>query len=189
MDITLRKAKQIQTSIQGAINSIPLQTNVQITEYDDPLKTIEALRQELTANLLKKQSLISALYKIRNLVGQKNASSGLNDKLTLIAEVQAKQDVFGAVMNAGVIRNINEVMGMHEKIKSASAVDQYGRINQQAFNSPVLDQDTIDLYKAKFKELAAEKVNLQDEVLELNLKNKIKLDAGTVKVLKDAGVL
>lgn len=189
MDITLRKAKQIQQAIQESINSIPLPTNVQITEYDDPIKTIHKTSQTLTDNLFKKQELISALYKIRLLVGNKNATSGLDEKLTLIAEVQAKQDVFANLMNSGVQQDVNMILGMYEKIKSMSSVDSYGRLNQQAFNVFVTNQDTVDLYKAKYKELHAQKVSLQDEVLELNLKTKIKLDSGTVKVLKEAGVL
>lgn len=189
MDITLRKAKQIQQAINEAINSIPLQSNVQITEYDDPISVIGKTRETLTDNLFKKNALISALYKIRLMVGNKNATSGIDDKLTLIAEVQAKQELFSNLMNIGVQQDMKVILGVHEKIKSMSAIDQYGRINQQTFNTFVVDQDTVDLYKAKYKELQALKVNLQDEVLELNLRTKIKLDAGTVKVLKEAGLL
>lgn len=189
MDITLRKAKQIQQSINEAINSIPLQSNVQITEYDDPVELIDKTRKSLTDNLFKKTALITALYKVRLMVGNKNATSGLDDKLTLIAEVQAKQDLFSGLMNVGVQQDMKMILGMHEKIKAAPANDGYGRIQSQSFNSFVVDQDTIDLYKAKYKELQALKVSLQDEVLELNLKTKIKLDSGTVKVLKEAGVL
>lgn len=189
MDITLRKAKQIQQAINEAINSIPLQSNVQITEYDDPISVIGKTRETLTDNLFKKNALISALYKIRLMVGNKNATSGLDDKLTLIAETQAKQDVFSNLMNSGIQQDMKMVLGMHEKIKAMPAVDQYGRVQTQVFSSFVVDQDTIDLYKAKHKELQALKVSLQDEVLELNLRTKIKLDAATVKTLKEAGVL
>lgn len=189
MDINLRKAKQIQQSINEAINAIPLHTNVQITEYDDPLKTIETTAFELNRSLFKRVELITALYKIRALVSTKNSTCGIDAKLTLIAEVQAKQELFGALSGIAPIRNLNEIVGMHDKLKNAEVTDSYGRINQQTFNSPVVDQATVDLYKAKNKELQALKVSLQDEVLELNLKTKIKLDEETVKILKEAGIV
>lgn len=189
MDITLRKAKQIQTQIRQAIDTTSVSANVQITEYDDPLKVIEETRAKMITGLDTRALLIGALYEIRGLVKAKNSSAGIDKRLGQIAQLQELQDLYNSASSQGIGRPLAEVTGMHEKLKSMPSVDTYGRMNQQALNVSVMDEDASEKLKANAKACQAKKVAVQDEILELNLKSKIKLSEETTTLLKDAGVL
>ena len=57
MQINLRKANNVQTSIQDAINSIEMATSIELNEFVDHVKEIQIANDELFANDARRMKL------------------------------------------------------------------------------------------------------------------------------------
>ena len=190
MKISLRKANALQTSINEAIRSITITPTVDISEFEDIDTAInDALTKAVEADE-RQLNLTRALYTIRKLVGNANAVSGINDKLSEIAFLTKRIEQRAALASATPVEDIAILTGKLDKIRNRKEDSQrslYGIID--TVSTGVLGPEAIKLYSDSTKKFKKEKQKLNDELLELNIRTQIELDADTVTLLQEEGLI
>jgi hypothetical protein len=190
MNISLRKASALQNSINEVIKSINLTTEVAINEFQNSETTVADTLVKFKADLVRRDSLVSALYEIRKAVGVANNANGVNMRLADIAHLE-KQIQSYAVLAGKEVRDSWEVInGKLDKIRNRK---DEGRASLYGYNdtvtTSVLDAADIKAYKDLVAEAKKAKQKLQDEVLELNVRSEITLSDRTSQTLSSERLL
>ncbi len=190
MNITLRKANAIQTSINDAIKSIKIDLSVELNEFQDVESVLKQQNDTVFANDTRRQKLLMALYNIRALVGTANSNSGIDLALAKAAFVDKRIAQLSDIAEASEITNLEILKGKLEKIKARPADSRtsiYGREDTVA--TSIVSKAQIDAAKAEILNLKKQKQKLNDEILELNIKTEIPLTEEVVKTLQVEGLL
>jgi putative ubiquitin-RnfH superfamily antitoxin RatB of RatAB toxin-antitoxin module len=189
MEITLRKANKIQTSINDALKTIPLTTTVSINEFQNHNEVMEMSLRSLDANCDRILALNAALAEIRQEVGVKNAASQINTHLTTIATLDKNTALFTTLANAQVELEEAVIIGRLDKIRHAKDESHrvYGRSDE--VSTSVMSQDRINTARDIVAENKKAKQKLQDQILELNISTKLTLSKQTVATLTAENLL
>ena len=187
MNINLRKANNVQSSIQDAINSIETVMSVEINEFQDPIKEIQSANDLLFANDARRMKLLQAFYNIRALVATANASCGISTNLAKAAFIEKRLQQLSSIASQKPVTDMEVVKGRLDKIKNRDDKEFYGR--SDTVTTSVIGAEQIAQAKAQIKDLRKQKQKINDENLDLNFKTEIPLTEDTVKVLTDEGIL
>lgn len=187
VSITLRKANAIQQSILDMIRGIPLESNVAINEFENPAEKIAEASNKLSASIAAVAQLYQALYGIRLLVGEANAKNGIDSLLTNIAHTEKNIQLNSQVGNFQARTNLDVIKGKLEKIKTTESTSVYARSGE--VSTGVMEDTVITQYKLSVNGLKKAKQQMQDKVLELNIKTEIELPSAIVAILEDADLL
>ena len=187
VSITLRKANAIQQSILDMIRGIPLESTVSINEFENPDEKIVEATTKLGASIAAVSQLYQALYGIRLLVGEANAKNGIDSLLTNIAHTEKNIQLNTQVGNFPARTNIEVIKGKLDKIKTTEATSVYSRSNE--VTTGVMTDTFINQYKLSTNSMKKAKQQMQDKVLELNIKTEIELPSAIVAILQDADLL
>jgi hypothetical protein len=187
MNINLRKANAIQSSIHDAINGIDITMSIEINEYQDPVKEIQEANNEMFANDARRMKLLQAFYNIRALVATANASCGISTNLAKAAFIEKRLQQLASIAGQKSMTDIEVIKGRLEKIKNRDdSKDFYGR---DTVSTSIIGAEQIAQAKSQIKDLRKQKQKINDENLDLNVKTEIPLSDETVKVLTDEGIL
>lgn len=184
MNISLRKASALQNSINEAIKSVNLITEVSINEFQNSETTVADALIKFKSDLVRRDSLVSALYEIRKAVGVANNSNGVNMRLADIAHLEKQIQSYSALAGKEVRENWEVINGKLDKIrnrKDDSRASLYG--HSDTVSTSVLDAADIKGFKDLVAEAKKAKQKLQDEVLELNVRSDITLSERTTQTL------
>jgi hypothetical protein len=191
MNITLRKANAVQNSINDTIKGIKVDFTVELNEFQDVETAITKANSELVTNDGRRQKLTMALYNIRALVGTANAASGINTALAKAAFIDKRIGQLEELAKATEITSLEVIKGKLEKIKNdkgeTSRRSIYG--HSDTVSTSVLGREQIAQAKAEVLNLKKQKQQLNDEVLELNIKTEIPLSDDVVASLQAEGLL
>lgn len=188
MNVTLRKASVLQNTINDAIRSIDIKSEVALTEFHNPETEIARAVAEAKANIVRRDALNSALYAIRLSVARANNDSGVNDKLTAVAEVEKQIQFYAGLAGKEVRQNAEVLAGKLGKIKeSKSERTIYGY--NDTVNTGVFSAEDIAGFRKTVSDLKKDKQKIQDQILESNVRNEIALDDATVKTLQVEGLV
>lgn len=190
MNITLRKANAIQTSINDAVKTIKVDLNVEINEFQNVEEVLAKANNSLIENDGRRQKLTMALYNIRALVGTANTASGIDTALAKAAFIDKRIGQLEQLANANEITALDVIKGKLEKIKTLkdearSRIYGYG----DTVTTSVLSKEQIKQAKAEILNLKKQKQKLNDEILELNIKTEIPLADDVVATLQAEGLL
>lgn len=186
MQINLRKANNVQTSIQDAINSIEMVTSIELNEFVDHVKEIQTANDELFANDARRMKLLQAFYNIRALVATANASCGISTNLAKAAFIEKRLGQLSHIASQSAVTDMKVLEGRLNRVKNRDDKEYYGR---DTVNTSVIGKEQITQAKAQIKDLKKQKQKINDENLNLNFKTEIPLTEETVKVLTDEGIL
>jgi len=190
MNISLRKANAIQTAINDAIKDIKIDTTIMINEFQSAESALEAAGQLIFANDSRRQQLLFALYNIRGLVGTANVKSGIDTKLATAALLEKRIAQLNELADGGVRVDAVVLAGRLEKIRKQNAENRtvmYGI--SDSVPTGVLTQEQIDKIKLEIKNLKKQKLKINDEILELNIKTEIPLSPEVVSTLTAEGLI
>jgi uncharacterized protein YdcH (DUF465 family) len=192
MNITLRKANAVQNSINDTIKGIKVDFTVELNEFQDVEAAITKANSELVANDGRRQKLTMALYNIRALVGTANAASGINTALAKAAFIDKRIGQLEELAKATEITSLEVIKGKLEKIKNDKGENSrrssiYGY--SDTVSTSVLSREQIAQAKAEVLNLKKQKQQLNDEVLELNIKTEIPLSDDVVAALQAEGLV
>ena len=191
MNITLRKANAVQNSINDTIKGIKMDFNIELNEFQDVEAAITKANSELVTNDGRRQKLIMALYNIRALVGTANAASGINTALAKAAFIDKRIGQLEQFATASEMVSLDVVKGKIEKIKNDKGENSrrslYGY--HDTVSTSVLSKEQILQAKNEILNLKKQKQQLNDEVLELNIKTEVPLSDDTVATLQAEGLL
>ena len=191
MNITLRKANAVQNSINDTIKGIKVDFTVELNEFQDVEAAITKANSDLVTNDGRRQKLTMALYNIRALVGTANAASGINTALAKAAFIDKRIGQLEELAKATEITSLDVIKGKLEKIKNDKgenarrSIYGYG----DTVSTSVLGREQIAQAKAEVLNLKKQKQQLNDEVLELNIKTEIPLSDDVVASLQAEGLL
>lgn len=183
MNITLRKANALQTAIQDHIKAIGIDVTVTLNEFQASENEIIAARNTLVANDQRRADLTVAMYAIRALVGQYNASAGVSALLARAAYIDKRLGHLKGLTEATATESIGVITGKLDKIRNdKSEYRGYGRTD--TISVGVLTQEQINQFKVDAITLKKEKQAINDKVLELNIRTEITLTDDVVKILQ-----
>lgn len=190
MNITLRKANAIQTSINDVLKNISFNTDVTLNEFVDPTVVIARAQHELGENLRRREKLLNALYEIRKSVGAANAQVGIDSRLADVAHLEKQYQFVHELANRSLALEHQVVTGKLDKIrnrKEDNARSIYGRDDE--VSTSILQQLDLDTFRSQASAYRKEKQKLQDEILELNVQTQIQLSNSTVEILMSVGLI
>ena len=190
MNISLRKASVLQNSINDAVKSIDLKTEIIINEFQNPEHEIAVASSKIKTEINRRDSLYNALYEIRKAVSSANHTAGIDSRLADIAHLEKQVQNFTALAGKEVRENMDVVKGKLDKIKSRPAD---ARVSMYGFNdtvsTSVLEAEDIKTFKSLVALTKKAKQKLQDEVLELNVRTEISLSERTLQTLTQEGLV
>lgn len=187
MKVSLRKATAIQNLINETIKGITLTVEVRISEFVEPAPTILKANTTLLENVVRKVDLLKALCAIRTNVGIANASNEVSNKLTQVANLEKLIQLINTISIATVQEDSAIIAGKLDKIRNGKSERSYYSADEVV--TSCLSQEDVDSHRVELAGLKKQKQQLQDEILELNIRTEIKLDDNTVSVLTKEGIL
>lgn len=189
--INLRKANAIQGAINNLMREITVKTTVSLNEFEDTAQRITGANTDAMAADARRGDLLMALYSIRTMVGVANAQSGIVSKLTHAAFIDKRLAQLAEMGNeSNVMINATVIQGKLEKIKNRKEESHrsiYGR--EDEVTTGVMTQEQVDNVRKVIAELRKQKQSLNDEILELNIRTEIELEATVETILTREGVL
>jgi hypothetical protein len=187
MNITLRKANAIQTSIQDTIRSISIDGTITINEFQEPKLLVAEAHRKMIEDDRRRAMLLTVLYNIRGLVSQANHESGINLLLTKSALADKRIQQVEELARFKVATDMEVIEGRIAKIKNTKEDHRlYGR---DEVSTGIVDQSDIEKFKRELKEIRKTKQKYNDEILELNIKTEIPLNEEAIKILTSEGIL
>jgi hypothetical protein len=191
MKLTLRKANALQNTIQTSLNAVSIRNTVDINEFQDVDTQIAKANAELMSNDVRRSDLLMSLYTIRSLVGQANAEVGITGRLTHAAFIDKRLAQLESLVTAtGQLGDIDVIKGKLEKIKARPAdsrVSIYGHSDE--VTTGVLKPAQVETIRDIIKDLRKQKQELNDSVLELNIKTEIELSDEIEVILQREGIV
>lgn len=190
MNISLRKANALQTSINDAIKDIKVKLDVELSEFQSPVSIIEAAQQEYLVSTNRRNELLVALYEVRKLVAEANHTSGIQNKLTQAALLDKQIGYVTEVAGGETVTDMTVIQGKLDGIRNnqSSARSVYG-YDARNVTTSILTQEHVTQAKLHVLELKKAKQKLNDEILELNISTKITLGEAVVKTLQSENLL
>jgi len=189
MNISLRKANAVQTSIKELLHNIEIKLTVEINEFEDPAQVLQEANDRLFANDARRQELLLAYYNIRGLVGAANASSGVDIALTKSAFLDKRIVQLNSIADIQPMKSLDVIRGQVEKLKTVPETTRSIYSRESTVMTSVVVQDQIDQARKEIQNLRKQKQKLNDEILELNIKTEVPLSEDVVKTLTDEGIL
>jgi hypothetical protein len=193
MNITLRKANALQQAVNEAIKKLELTTEVGINEFQKPAEVIATANEKFTTNLTRRNMLVNALYEIRLEVARSNASSGINDTLAMLARTEKQIGFYSRLTSLVPQVDMEIVRGKIRKIKSREPSDsRYSRglfDNDEEVSTGIFSQDELDSFRITLNDFKRAKLKMQDELLEMNVRNDIALSDEATNTLAAEEIL
>ena len=191
MNLTLRKANAVQTAINDAIKGIEIKTTVELNEFQGVEAELQKANTALFANDARRQRLLLALYNIRGLVGQANATSGVDTKLATAAFLDKRLAQLAELASVEVITDLAVITGKLDKIKNSKDDASRGRIYgyTDTVSTSVVSAEQLVTIKNEIKNLKKQKQKVNDEILELNIKTEIPLSEEVIGTLTSEGLV
>lgn len=184
MEITLRQAAKLQTEIALKIKAVNVPSSCELTEYTtDVNASFEAAASEASEKLVDKNILIGILYNIRRKVSKLNDTLGISGLLTDIAEQDALIKSLEEVVAFKVApADLDETIAKIQKLQTSQ--DYYER----QVVVPIWTKRALLSLQERLLQEKSKRVTHQDELLRLNLTNRITLMDQHVEVLHQAGI-
>ena len=188
MKITLRKAAVLQNAINDAIKQIDIKSEIALTEFHKPEDEIARAATEAKTNIARRDALNQALFAIRRALSKANYVSGVNDKLTDVAEVEKQIQYYTALAGKEARISADVLDGKLRKIAESKNESRLYGYNDTVPTS-VFTAEDIAGFKKVVAELKKSKQKIQDQILEFNVRNEVILDDATVNTLQTEGLL
>lgn len=189
MNISLRKAGALQeVIIKEKLPSLePTDAaRIDISEFLDASEQLIVARQKFMQVTADRSELLNAYYEIRKSTAHANMEFGVSDRLTDIAFLDKKIADGNSILKGKLTYqqiDMQVIQGRINKMKASSG-DVYNSYREQDITSGVLTDDYLALIKIEVEKLRIQRTKLQDETLELNIKNEIELTEETVVTFK-----
>ncbi len=187
MKITLRKANTLQNNINDTLKQIAVASEVSLTEFHSPEHEIARVRAEAEKNIQRREHLNHALYDIRQRVSDANFAAGVNRNLTAVAELEKQIQFYTGLAGKEVRLGVDVVAGKLRKISESKSERIYGY--NDTVSTSVWTAEDLAGFKKTVSDLKKAKQQLQDSILETNVRTEIQLSDETVNVLQSEGLV
>jgi len=190
MKLSLRKANALQNAIQEQIKTIEMTVSVSINEFQEINPTLTKARDTLIINDARRKSLLQVLYTIRAQIGNANDAVGVSQRLSQSAYIDKRLAQLKTLTDSTVSEVEVVLMGKLDKIRNRPADSRHSLYgSQDEVHTGVLTTEQVSTFKAEVAALKKDKQNLNDQVLELNVRTEIDLDQTSIDVLTSETLL
>ncbi len=189
--INLRRAAALQNVLHETIKSIEVEPNTDVNEWQDPAEVLQTANAKLFVNDSRRNDLLMSIYTIRSLVATQNSMSGISGKLSHMAYIDKRiAQLTDLTENSTKLESLDVIRGRLDKIRNRPADSRASLYHRdEDVRVCVLTQEQIDNIKSVIKELKKQKTNLNDEVLELNVRTEIELTPEVDTILLREGLI
>ena len=187
--VSLRKANALQVNINDLLKNIAIKPSIEISEFVDPVQTLQAANDALMAADVRRSDLLMALYSIRATIGIANFNSGIGNRLSHLAYIDKRLSQLDTLTaESSQIKDLAIITGQLEKIRNRREEHRlYGYEN--TVSSGVLQAQQMESIRSIMRELKKQKQKLNDELLELNVRTEIALTDEVEAVIVKEGIL
>jgi hypothetical protein len=183
MHISLRKAAALQKEILAAIPAVNPMARVSVYA-DNPVGELIDLELIALDAVAERNELMSTLADIRNATAKANMEASIQNLVTEATFLDKDIAFLTGLAGSDVRPSESVIKG---KVERTRTTESYGYQEELLFS--VFHQETLDFFKDAISKKKKQKVVIQDQLLELNIKNSIKLSEENVAVLTAAGLL
>ena len=188
MKITLRKAAVLQNAINDVLKQIDIKSEIALTEFHKPEDEIVRAMAAVRTGIQRRERLTHALYDIRQRVALANHESGVNGNLTAVAELEKQIQFYTGLSGKEVRESADVLAGKLRKIgeqEAKSRIYGYG----DTVSTSVFTAEDIAGFKKTVSDLKKAKQQLQDTILETNVRTEITLSDESVAALQAEGLV
>ena len=190
MNISLRKASAIQNAINDTVKGIQFNVQVKLNEFQDAEAEIARAAADVKSNLMRRESLTTALYEIRKSVSAAITQAGIDNRLADVAHLEKQIQFYNGLAGNTVRESDKVIAGRLDKIrndKSETRRSIYGY--HDTVDTTVFTQEDLNGFRREVVKAKKAKQSLQDQILELNVQTQITLSDSTVKTLQAEGLI
>lgn len=191
MNITLRKASTLQASIIQTLSTIDFEAcwTTELTEFEDIEDNIKAAIATFELNVERRSQLMTAMHDIRANVGRANFNAKIDMLLAELNIVEKDIQFYQQYSSWTIQPSLKVLNGRMDKIRNAPepGPNQYHRTD--TIKTSVITQDMYDSFKSRLSESRKHKQELQDKLMELNVRNCIILRESTVETLTKENII
>lgn len=187
MKINLRKANAIQEAVKSAMakSSREVIGEVQVNEFQYPEKEIQAALEKCQKAAETREFLRLVLCEMRKKVARANVDSGVSDLLAdlnmLKMRIQWHEEF---LMETREMLDPAVMQGKLDKLKESE--NNYG---PSSIVTGIYDSDELREFEKTLNQDRKQRQQIQDQLLELNIKTEIELTEDSVELLKDLDIL
>ena len=190
--INLRRAAALQTLMHDMLKTIEAKSNIKLNEFQNPDEALKLAQEKFFTDDTRRNDLMMSIYTIRSLVGIQNAVSGVSSKLSHMAYLDKRIGQLNDMLaSVDPLLSPEVILGKLDKIRTR--VNDNSRSSIYGFNDEVetgiLNTTQIDSIRAVVRDLKRTKSQLNDEILELNVKTEIDLTPEVETVLTKEGLI
>ena len=188
MEITLRQAAALQNEIQGVIGDLDLNTSATFDETDRIEEEHAEALAELQSNWRRKNRLNTVFYSLRKKVGMANERSGINQFLNKERRISAEMRMHEEMVNSFRNRKYTTEQ-LKEKLVAkieANRNDWDGRV---VVTTDLLTKEEVKMHKKAYASLKKERKLVKEELLEMNISERITLSSEEEQTLIDEDLL
>jgi hypothetical protein len=191
--INLRRAAALQTLMHDMLKTIEVKPNIKLNEFQSPDDTLKQAQEQFFAADTRRNDIMMAIYTIRSLVGIQNAVSGVSSKLSHMAYLDKRVSQLTEMLSTvESLLSAEVIAGKLEKIRTrvndTSRASIYG-FNHDEVETGILSPEQISSIQAVVRDLKRTKSQLNDEILELNVRTEIELTPEVETVLTKEGLI
>ena len=187
MKISLRAANALQITIGDIIKEIDVSGTIKLNQFQEPFEAIDAKTTVALNNITRWKNLQSVLAEIRKSVSKANYHAGISDMLANLAFIEKEIQLLSTLSKYQPKLDAPVITGKLEKIK-ATVEDSYYR-SEQTVDTSVYSVDDISRFRAELLSKKKTKANVQNILLEANIKNEIELSEFAQAVLTAEEIL
>ena len=187
MKINLRKANAIQVAINEAIKGLEFNATASINEFQDAANEISAASAKFSRNLVRRIALLDALYEIRKAVASANDSAGIDGRLADVARLEKDFQFYSNYAKAPVITDSAVIAGKLAKLRNRT--EESYSFRSDTVDTSIFTETEVEGFKGIVSAAKKQKQKLQDELLELNVRNEIEFSEATVATLVNENIL
>lgn len=187
MEITLRKADAFSKALIAA-GQKALTPNIELSIYSDKaVEEVVAAQAKLATSLEKSTALLKEGFYIRQEAGRLNASSGINDLLRERAALEAQERLLTPLSQTSTEGLDGLTRRLEVKLERTKSPDYYG--NGESVTVSAVTDKVRDAAKAQLLTILRRKGQINDELLETNIRTKVKLTGSAVSLLTEMGLI
>jgi len=184
IEVNLRRAHLIQQDLKNLITDLEFQVTqdlkLNLSVFEKNIEDVQQRKREELLSLVDRiNSLYSVLYDIRSLISKRNHSSGVDKLLAEICILDKRIDLYQELSTSAPAMDVSSIVDNMNYIKEHQS---FGL----SVSSGSLNENDINKYGKKFKELKIQKRELQDKLLSLNVNSLIVIDDA---LLKQEGII
>jgi len=188
MEINLRKASALVEALTDQLATVKLDNNVRFSVFDTNFeRLIKRQRNTLLDNVNRADSIALAIQTLRTLVGDANATAGVN---ALLAERQFLKGRIARLsrLSTESERDSLEVLKARMEKAAKAPVDAYSR-GEETIASNALELADIQVYASVISSSKVRLSAISDSLLEINVRTKIQVPDEVESVLNDENLV